>query len=1134
MHLCRKNGAIFPECSSSTKRRRPAFTYFLAEAFLLFFTSNQFGLIGASIRKISKQPHVVQVKNLRRSQQKVFRMKNNDAVVIMNQTRKSNTIQDNNNTPHNKEGTTTLTSIVIDAADKRGNKEIANNRIQNTSKPNDKNGNNTSIDNENSTGEEVKRIIKMVIGLIIVVFGGLSLLGWIYAFYLRYKYNKECELQEMEEKADQTGSITITSSNDSSLCQNPPLKQFNRIASPKTMKINESESVLEHIPRSYAKDFHNCADDDSFGKELETAKQIDRNLWSEAEGQRVSWEAKSKHVRPLAPPIRDVSAISSNFDGISELYKRKNSLQQELQIKNKKSSDTAPDPDDLVLTSGSSTSSSYIGKNSSVEEDEGSGFEVINYHDTSDEMNAHLLNPVPVGDDESFGQQSGMEMSLGTDNDTNGSLSPKGFFAIDNENDMRYDYISPEEYEAAVEAAALVLNKGLDDLSPMPSDEQMGLSLNPSDEIMQDYTDIFPSSQTEKKLNETRDTDPVLSSSSMTSSSNSQPISIDDGKSNNSGESILNVFKELKNVSIFLKRFERKKSRKLQKAREEKAIQKSIHSSEWTRDEESGSTDNLNISTDASKLTSTLPLPSNQFDVNNKDNKKQKPRFRRPSFVRKMSGSAEVTDLRHGHEYKKGSIKTSRAKTPHLPPLPNNNLTKNSIITNSIINRIKNQEQPFATTDTQQMSVLESKSTKNLQSKIQPFSPEVRSVVSNPSPDSSMSEATFLEAEIESFFSQKEPSLSNLLSENGSSFQQNKINQQSVTKDITFNASFDTVQTNSSVTSDRGKFNRLGIVPFDPKEVDEEARPNKKQKLPVTNIHYIESINQGEVNLRDPKNSRSRYKDVIPPSNVRASPRSRIRQRDELFKQRGNQIGAMDKPQIINDNPEISMTQTAVTSLQNGTRKIASFFESREGGQSHLDTEYIDKETDYVLNNKSQLKLVSKSLGRDNSRILTGGGAAGERIRNSKSESKKSSMKSSAQNLISIFESRVPAIPKGNQIWTNRRSTTNVTVAQEKKLQQTEQTRNEPSPSNEIISPSFVGSVRRTSRLSNPQLRGKITNDYIQDSEQAYEASNLTQKISSKARSHRSAKNLISIFESNKKGRDSPSITPQSEHWQYS
>ncbi len=342
-------------------------------------------------------------------------------------------------------------------------------------------------------------------------------------------------------------------------------------------------------------------------------------------------------------------------------------------------------------SSSTNSSSTYAGKHSSVEEEEGDGsqgrmpfytkklpqsrsikqrhngeqieegdeeggegqFHIISNHGNkhyqqseSDEMNAYLLNNISANniDDRStstsssFGNKSGMEMSLGghtrssTGNKSastiTSSVVKQGFRSIHDENqDLMYDYIPREEYDAAVLAAAAVIDRkgGASDndqniigrssstprisnsLRKMTSSPSLSKSSSskkndhfdthremddhvtnvPSDEAYDEIAlknnngqhqqvqnhrqnqDFDSSVDTSIELDNTTSTGDLVpgtattnsssfttSSNSMISSNDSEPLLMSSSSDNHK------LFKELKNVSIFLKRYENKKNSK--------------------------------------------------------------------------------------------------------------------------------------------------------------------------------------------------------------------------------------------------------------------------------------------------------------------------------------------------------------------------------------------------------------------------------------------------------------------------------------------------------------------------------------------------------------------------------------------
>lgn len=468
--------------------------------------------------------------------------------------------------------------------------------------------------------------------------------------------------------------------------------------------------------------------------------------------------------------------------------------------------------------------------------------------------------------------------------------------------------------------------------------------------------------------------------------------------------------------------------------------------------------------------------------------------------------------------------------------------------------------------DLQHMCDLESKSRESHkpQSKASVSSPTRNSIASNPSVDLSTDEGTFLKAEIDSFFSTKEPNISNLKSETGRPSSQTNPAEESFPGDVTFNTSVDT-QTTGTITSDKGKFNRLGIVPFNPKETGKSTRSSLiKQELPITGAQNLESANQQfhkKLDQKKSKNSRRdnaklpsnsprntsdagiNFHDIVPPSNIRVSPRNRIHRRD---KQEGSSAKLKNvvleryadtptnKSNTPVDDPDISMTQVAMTSLQSGTRKIASLFESRLSGEKdemgRQDQPKSNKHHIALKNNPSLTSMQRNSTYyRDEAKPIINTSENmdnNERIKHNTSESMKTVMQSGAQNLITMFESKVPAIPKGQNIWNNRRSAKSASIRPQMKTQQTNQINNEPRASHELVPPTFVKNNRVPTRAS--------FSNSTQTNEQAnFNPSSFTMAHKKSFSPPQKAKSLISIFESKKPANDAPPLFPHSEHWQY-
>jgi len=1140
--------------ASLSKERRPPSLRRIALAVLLALSSEMMDVVGAfdnSIRQSHARPED-------RSHYIRARIKRDNTISSVNQTIISSVTEAGNNTK---------------APDTTANNE---------------NGEGTANDEDDEGPSRTIRTIKLAFGWGIVAIGGLSLFVYAYAFYLRHKYAKEFLQEQMEEK--RKVEAFENGDNLSPCWKNSPVEQSKRSSSPTSVRTgNSSENIsaLGEGTTPFDDDFFTfkSTDDDSFNNELQTAAKVDRHVWDEAAGLKASIDARNKPVRPLAPPTRDIPTNSINLNGphVENLDEPREELGlaakfpnifpsffPDFRITKRSASPITSDPDDVVLTSGSSTSSSYAGKNSSVETDDASGFEVINYNASNDGMDANLLNPVLDHDDDSFGQHSGTQMSLGTDAD---KFSPRGFFVIDDESDMRHEYISNEEYEAAVKAAASVLKNSS---NIAPSDEHMGLGVNPSDEILQDVTE---------QLNATTDSDlPALSSSSMSSASATWS-GLRSGSTPGS-EAISNVFNELKNVSIFLKDYEKKKSRKSKKALEKSVRGNSIYRKEQTHDVEPDP-DSLNMSSDPSTLE--------YMPVEIGGQRKRKRLLGRLSSAQAVGQNIETTELRQTHEDKGDSIMEHHAEvltSSHQSPThESRNPTFTMFSEHSDLSN--NQEMLRRNNEIPRTRALGSQPIDNhiSQSKLQ-IGPTARSIASHQSMDS---EGKFFNSEIESFFSQKEPNISNLLSEAGRSFIQTNSAQQSFSGDVTFNTSVDT-QTTNTITSEKGKFNRLGIVPFDPRESGKTTPPNLKQKSSMISVqdtkptnHQFDkgsnstklmsssqkypmeipsndvrnagprndarprnaarpkntasprNANPRNASLRKTSNSGNKYDDVVPPSNIRVSPRSRIRQREKLFEQRKSaaivnnnmperfENKSIDKLRTSIDDPQISMTQAAMTSIQSSSRKFASLFESRlsnekdEVGQRQHQSESepnVFARND-LSSNRLQRKPSTRNVGQvkrmdDTTRKMDDR----EWMKPSTTESVKTAMQSGAQNLITMFESKSPIIPKGNKIWNNRRSAKSVIIRPEKKTQQTNQTNYVPQSTHGVdLRSSSIQNNRGSNISSFSKLRSQTKEDHTN-----FETSSFTSQ---------KAKSLISIFESKGPASDAPPIFPQSEFWQY-
>jgi hypothetical protein len=269
------------------------------------------------------------------------------------------------------------------------------------------------------------------------------------------------------------------------------------------------------------------------------------------------------------------------------------------------------DPGDVWLTSHSASTtghsesettsmSSYAGKNSSVEDGEHNEdvFKVMKNDRFNDMSSQHLLNPLRRGedessnnDDESFCQTmsiaSGTSTSLGIPSVSASAIDrdpvTHGFFVINRENDLMDQYIPQDEYEAAVQAAVITLKN-----SPNSSTkDRMGDSRFDDEPLLRSSDDGTPQHLQPYKLTKSPHFVP-------SDEDNESPHRRVRSPSNKTTNSILNesiessttgggtgfsttesyesdprknkaIFHELKNVSVFLKNYEKKKSLKKKK-----------------------------------------------------------------------------------------------------------------------------------------------------------------------------------------------------------------------------------------------------------------------------------------------------------------------------------------------------------------------------------------------------------------------------------------------------------------------------------------------------------------------------------------------------------------------------------------
>lgn len=625
---------------------------------------------------------------------------------------------------------------------------------------------------------------------------------------------------------------------------------------------------------TYEPSMEESDEEDSFARDLQIAARADQHFWAEREGGQRAHALRQKKVPSLKPSKKDVEHIDASFgvfDSFFGGWKKDNvDLEKDFEVRspplsylpeelqppaqahsndrNKFNRGTpsqdrqhqlhipmnSSDPSDVILSESSEESSSYAGRNSSVEEGEHEedGFELVGYlKGKGDGMNEYLLNPIPAGDDASFGNSSGMEMSLGantaTTNQTESTLGRgsegRGFYVIDNQNDVTHEYIPKEEYDAAVMAAAHVIKNSPRNSprnSPLRSRSEAELHntwLNQDGELA-----TVPSAPSDERSSR----HPPLMASTQDSSENysvsiEESTSIDPGTVHTSLDSSTaesdpklsrDIYNELRDVSAFIRNYEKKQSRK-----------GSVD--QWNSD---GSM--LDSSYDTSTFHSIGSQPSvtmtstSEAESTSKDHKKKK--FRKLSFGRNKKGPAlqdEVSEV---------SVKVKRKKKSKkkniLPP-------RHPSQSHEQMDGELDQEDYDYDDDVIVMP--------NPYRPNEPRKQQLPVAVNNsypgiglsPSAESAASDAKFLHNEIASFFTQKDASMSvmsesiEVLHRPNDEKAKKKTSQKSPhaetensegAHDTTFESEF-----SGGLNPTVGQYNRLGAMPFNPKESYPVAAP---------------------------------------------------------------------------------------------------------------------------------------------------------------------------------------------------------------------------------------------------------------------------------------------------------------------
>ena len=750
-------------------------------------------------------------------------------------------------------------------------------------------------------------------------------------------------------------------------------------------------------------------EEDSFARELKIAARTDQHSWAHEVGNQRALALKLKRVPSLKPPKKDVEHIENSFgifdsffgwnknDGHSEVRNTANVdheqgfmqspkvsyLPEQLQPPAETNSFSrgsfnprggrsqhqqhqshipmnASDPSDVMLSDSSGTSSSYAGKNSSVEEEdyEEDGFELVGYlKKRNDGMNKYLLNPIQTGDDASFGDASGMGMSLGaTTAVTNQTTSThgkgsegRGFYVIDEQNDLMHEYIPKDEYDAAVMAAAYTLKN-----SPRNSPRNSPLRGRSEADIHNTW------------LNEKGELHRVPSSPSdehdsrypplMTStheSSEGYSVSVDESISmdrtrdldSSTGESepalSKDIYNELKNVSAFIRNYEKNKS-------------KGDSSRLWS----SGSNEIVDSSDDTNTFYSNESQPSitlkSTSEAESTSKEKKRNKFRKPTFGRKKKGYAlqdEVSDFEVKVKSKQKSKKNSKLRM--LPPRHRTHKEMED----------SDQEDSGQQDYDDDVIIMQNPNRPNDSRRRQlPVAGNgtYPGIGMSPSGESAASDAKFLRNEIESFFSQQDTSMS-VMSEsievlhrpNGEKAKPKKMHKspqtQAVKNDDVHETSFET-EFSGSASPTSAEFNRLGAMPFNPK--DSAASPfDRKMPSPPSSVR-VKSPGRSK-KLKSPAPLVSSRKDTIPVYGESVySPPSQF------------------KPQKQVD--QVPLAQSARSILQTGAKSIASIIDKARQSPKEISGSLQSKEDEAQANEGVQRERIRNTVSGLETKLQTG------------------------------------------------------------------------------------------------------------------------------------------------------------------
>ena len=752
-------------------------------------------------------------------------------------------------------------------------------------------------------------------------------------------------------------------------------------------------------------------EEDSFARELQIAARTDQHSWAHQVGNQRALALKLKRVPSLKPPKKDVEHIDTSFgifdsffgwnkdDGDSEVRNTANVdheqgfmqspkisyLPEQLQppaethsfsrssvnlrggrSQNQQHQSHIPmnssDPSDVMLSDSSGTSSSYAGKNSSVEEEEHEedGFELVGYlKKRNDGMNEYLLNPIQTGDDASFGDASGMEMSLGaTTAVTNQTASThgkgsegRGFYVIDEQNDLMHEYIPKEEYDAAVMAAAHTL-KNSPRNSPRNSPlrgrseadihntwlnekgELHRVPSSPSDEHDSRYPPLMTSTQESSEgysvsVDESISMDPTRDLDSSTG--DSEPALSKD------------IYNELKNVSAFIRNYEKKKS-------------KGDSSHLWSSDSNEivdSSYDTNTFHSNGSQPSVTLTSTS-EAESTSKEKKRNK--FRKPTFGRKKKGYAlqdEISDFEVKVKLKQKSKKNSKLRM--LPPRHRTH------------EEMEDSDQEDSGQQDYDDDVI------IMQNPNLPNEPRRRQlpvagngtypgIGMSPSGESAASDTKFLRNEIESFFTQQDTSMSvmsesiEVLHRPSGEKAKPKISHkppqtEAVKNDDVHETTFET-EFSGGASPTSLEYNRLGAMPFNPKESHSAASPFDRKMPSPPSMVRVKSPGRSK-KLKSPAPLVSSRKDTIPVYGESVySPPSQF------------------KPQKQGD--QVPLAQSARYILQTGAKSLASIIDKTRQSPKESSGSLQSKEDEAQANEGVQRERIRNTVSGLETKLQTG------------------------------------------------------------------------------------------------------------------------------------------------------------------